>query len=64
MEEFADVVDSDTNDCLKSRLDVFWTNQDIQLGSRIDWDRELKSMFVTTFFFKILLKLTEMKIRI
>jgi len=40
------VVDFDTINCFKRRLDKFWTYQDVLYN----WDREPKFMFVTRIF--------------
>jgi len=46
------VVDSDSINCFKSRLDKLWINQDFLYSWETDfaaWDREPKFMFITKF---------------
>jgi len=44
------VVDSDSINCCKSRLDKFWNNQDVLYN----WDREPKCMFTTKYRLNLL----------
>jgi len=58
------VVDSDTINCFKSQLDIFWTNQDVLYN----WEANFtatgnRSLCSLHRFFTILIKLMEMKIR-